>query len=310
MDSSLASISILIITYNQEDVIGRAIDSVIIQKNWGLKEIVICDDCSTDNNWEIISKYVKKYPTLIKAYRNDTNYGIYGNCNKVISLRGNADLFYLLSGDDALVNGFFEKIQFVVTTNSLNLNNDEFTIYFDWIAIRPNGVKIRFSNNKIQRNVSAFRLRLRLLIYNRSAVISKNVINKFSPVPLDKGITLSENLFELQYQLHSKKNIYYPYVGSIYYSQIGISTTMKTKKHQYESIYKWNYILTNFDLCEKDKSYVKLNINHLNYSLNPSIKNFLYIIQYYLKSRDLSLGWDLKQDYFLIRSILRGIKFK
>lgn len=307
--SNFASISVLIITFNQHDIIGRAIDSILFQKEWGLKEIVICDDCSTDNNWDIIQQYVLRYPAIIRAYRNEKNLGIYGNCEKILSLRGEADLYYLLAGDDACCKGFFEKIQYVVANNCIDPENDAFTLYFDWKAIRNNGREIRFRNNKIRRHVSPFRLRLRLLIYNRSAIISKKVIDKFKSVPLNKGITLSEDLFELQYQLFSNKVFYYPFIGSIYYSQMGVSRTMKTKKNLYESIYKWNYFLSTFDLCQKDKAYVRLKIHQSKYSLNPSLKEFLSVIKYYIKSRDFSLGCDFKQDYFLFRSLLRGLKY-
>ena len=66
-----AKISVLIVTYKQADIIGRNLDSILEQKDDGLFEIVICDDCSPDNNWEIISEYVKKYPSIIRAYRNE-----------------------------------------------------------------------------------------------------------------------------------------------------------------------------------------------------------------------------------------------
>ena len=54
------SISIFIVTYKQENLIGRAIESVLEQREWGLKSIVIGDDCSPDNNWQVIKEYQKK----------------------------------------------------------------------------------------------------------------------------------------------------------------------------------------------------------------------------------------------------------
>ena len=52
-------ISVLIVTYKQANVIGRNIESILQQKDYGLHEIVICDDCSPDNNWEVIQSYVR-----------------------------------------------------------------------------------------------------------------------------------------------------------------------------------------------------------------------------------------------------------
>ena len=86
-------ISVLIVTYKQANVIGRNIESILQQKDYGLHEIVICDDCSPDNNWEVIQSYVEKYPNIIRAYRNNPNLGIYGNSDKCALLHGDAELF-------------------------------------------------------------------------------------------------------------------------------------------------------------------------------------------------------------------------
>ena len=56
-------ISVVIITYKQQDLISRAIDSVLCQKEYGLKEIVISDDCSPDNTWSVLNNYSNKYRT-------------------------------------------------------------------------------------------------------------------------------------------------------------------------------------------------------------------------------------------------------
>lgn len=95
-------------TYKQADVIGRNIESILQQREYGLHEIIVCDDCSPDNNWDVIQSYVKKYPNIIRAYRNITNLGIYGNSDKCASLHGDADLFCWLEGDDALEPGVFK----------------------------------------------------------------------------------------------------------------------------------------------------------------------------------------------------------
>ena len=61
--------SVIIITYNQEHLIKRALDSVVCQKDY-LYEIIISDDCSTDYTWKVVLEYQRKYPSLLKPYRN------------------------------------------------------------------------------------------------------------------------------------------------------------------------------------------------------------------------------------------------
>ena len=299
-------INVLIITYNQEDVIGRALESVLVQKEWGLNQIVICDDCSTDNNWEVISRYVEMYPNIITAYKNTSNLGIYGNCEKLVSLRGNADLFYILSGDDALCDGLFRHVHLLIEKEHIDVQNKAISLYFDWKVVTPKGKTIVFRNDKIEKGGDPFRLRYRLLIYNRSTFINSKVINQFKPVPLDKGITLSEDLFEFQYQKYSEESYYYSYVGSVYYSQLGISTKMRTKKNIEENIYKWEFFLKTFALNKKDVAYTRMKLCLLRYSVKPTLAIFLNVLSYFIKSLDVKLGIDLKNIYFLLRSLIKS----
>ena len=77
-------VSVFMPTYNQETLVTEAIESILAQDypDW---ELIIGDDCSTDNTYEIISNYQKKYPDKIKPFRNNSNLGITKNFNKILS---------------------------------------------------------------------------------------------------------------------------------------------------------------------------------------------------------------------------------
>lgn len=60
-------VSVCCITYNHEQFIVNAIDSFLAQKTSFPFEIIIRDDCSTDNTTAIVQKYTKEYPNVIKA---------------------------------------------------------------------------------------------------------------------------------------------------------------------------------------------------------------------------------------------------
>ena len=59
-------ISIITPTYNCERFIGETIESVLKQsyKNW---EMIIVDDCSTDNTYDVVKKYADN-DSRIKYY--------------------------------------------------------------------------------------------------------------------------------------------------------------------------------------------------------------------------------------------------
>lgn len=72
-------VSVLMITYNHEKFIAQAIDSILMQQVNFEYEIVIGEDCSTDNTRDIVINYQRKYPDKIRALLPETNLGMQKN---------------------------------------------------------------------------------------------------------------------------------------------------------------------------------------------------------------------------------------
>lgn len=72
-------ISVIIITYNQERTIGRAIESVMEQECRLPFEIVIGEDGSTDNTRQICEDYARRYPHIIRLMGKAPNKGVVDN---------------------------------------------------------------------------------------------------------------------------------------------------------------------------------------------------------------------------------------
>ena len=117
-------ISILMICYNQEQYIAEALDSALNQSRLPY-EIIISDDFSTDNTWPIILEYQKKYPELIKAYRNNSNIGIYPNYEKVKEYFG-GNIACFLSGDDLIAESAIDDLFVGIHENQINPNKEKF----------------------------------------------------------------------------------------------------------------------------------------------------------------------------------------
>jgi len=90
-------VSILMTTYNREKYITDAIESVLrlTYSNW---ELIICDDCSTDNSLAIAKQY-EEMDNRIKIYKNDVNLGDYPNRNRAASFAKGKYIKYLDSDD-------------------------------------------------------------------------------------------------------------------------------------------------------------------------------------------------------------------
>lgn len=90
-------VSIVTPTYNCGRFIAETIDSVLGQtyQNW---EMLIVDDCSTDNTAEVVEGYVKN-DSRIKYYRLDKNSGAAIARNKALSLAKGGWIAFLDSDD-------------------------------------------------------------------------------------------------------------------------------------------------------------------------------------------------------------------
>lgn len=93
-------VSLCLISYNQEKFIEEAIEGVLNQ-DYNNLEIIISDDCSTDNTYSIIEKIVSKYKggKKVQINRNKTNLGLVKHVNKVIEF-ATGDIILLSAGDD------------------------------------------------------------------------------------------------------------------------------------------------------------------------------------------------------------------
>ncbi len=295
----MLKINVLTMTYNQHDVIGRAIESVITQRDYGLNKLIIADDKSTDNNWDVISSYAAKYSDCICAYQNPVNMGIYNNLYKLIQNRGDADLYCFLSGDDALCDGWFKAVQDFIKGKAVNLS-DSFSIYSDWKFIFPNGKERYRRPEAIGRGLNLFSLYMRGMADGRSVMMGREVINQFKPPLQNKGLNLIESAFDSQKPRFTKQAYYLPYVGSIYYCGIGVSTKLGMNKSDYyttQLIEKWEYFIEYFINTESDLCYAKFGIEQANYYLNPSFAKLFQSIKFYFKGRLEGVNYDVK-DYW------------
>jgi glycosyltransferase involved in cell wall biosynthesis len=92
-------ISTVIVTYNHEKYLGKAIESACTQQGDFVHEVFVFDDCSTDGTWRVVQEYAKKYPNLIKGCRQERNVGQSLNLKGALgAARG--DFIAILEGDD------------------------------------------------------------------------------------------------------------------------------------------------------------------------------------------------------------------
>lgn len=92
-------ISACIITYNQQEYIGQCLEGAVNQVLDCNYEIVIGDDCSTDDTFKICQQYAKKYPGKIRLLSREKNLGMARNWENVIG-ECQGEYIAICEGDD------------------------------------------------------------------------------------------------------------------------------------------------------------------------------------------------------------------
>lgn len=126
-------VSIVICTYNSAETILETLNS-ISEQTWTSLEIVIADDCSTDNTLELCQKWLNESNLRFvnsKLISSEINTGVSANANRGIK-SSNGDWIKLLGGDDTLKPNCVED----------NMS---------WIAFHPQ-TKVLFSRVEVYRD--------------------------------------------------------------------------------------------------------------------------------------------------------------
>jgi glycosyltransferase involved in cell wall biosynthesis len=102
-------ISVALATYNGSQFIREQLDSILTQTYPNI-EVIIVDDCSTDNTIDILREYTEIY-TNIQVYVNEQNMGVNQTFNKTLMLcRG--DLIAICDQDDIwLPNKLMDSVE-------------------------------------------------------------------------------------------------------------------------------------------------------------------------------------------------------
>lgn len=116
----IPQVSIQIPTYNQASILKRAITSALRQdyKNF---EVIISDDCSTDNTEEVVANFKD---SRIKYFKNEKNLGRVGNYKNALYNYSLGDWVVNLDGDD-----YFTDDSFISDGINAILKNKDTVLY-------------------------------------------------------------------------------------------------------------------------------------------------------------------------------------
>lgn len=121
----MSQVSVIIPSFNNARWLPQCLDSCIAQGTDYLKEVIVVDDGSADESWDILKEYQQKHPEIIKPFRNKEkganqarNYGF---------LQSSGQFIQWLDSDDIIAEGKF-KAQLA----HLEKNSKAMAVYSDW----------------------------------------------------------------------------------------------------------------------------------------------------------------------------------
>lgn len=92
--------SICIPNYNYEQYLGITLESIFRQR-YSNFEVVVADNCSTDQSVAIVQRYCDRYPTQVSFKINSSNLGFAGNLDQAAGL-AKGEFLLMLSSDDLI----------------------------------------------------------------------------------------------------------------------------------------------------------------------------------------------------------------
>lgn len=130
-------VSIIILSYNNDDYIEDTIKSIYEQTYKNI-ELIIADDCSKNLDIDkfkyIISKYNNENIRKVIIYKSKINLGTVSNCNKAVSL-SSGKFIQFIGSDDMLYN--YDTIEILV--NDINIKKaDVLVSRLEWNDINMN----------------------------------------------------------------------------------------------------------------------------------------------------------------------------
>lgn len=168
--------SIVIPTYNSEKTILKCIDSCINQTYKDF-EILVVDDCSTDNTVSLVKEYIEKNKLeKISIHTLDINSGAATARNKAISL-ANYDFIALLDSDD-----YFHPMKLEIINQQLHLySNIDLIAHNHYVENEIDNSNIFLGSSEIKpKKVDCKRLLLKNFAVTPSVVFKKSISLRFN----------------------------------------------------------------------------------------------------------------------------------
>lgn len=298
----MIKISIIVPVYNTGQYLERCLNSVINQ-NFKEIEIIIINDCSTDNSLDIIKKYMQIDKRIV-LINKEKNGGLSAARNSGIEIAKGEYILHIDSDDWIEQNYFRDMYEYAIKNKADIVISDYYEDYDNQNIIYIQGQKEIYDIqiNKLKAIENIFLFRGSTSVWNK---LIKTELYKKNQIKHPQGISLGEDLAVIPKLIYYSQKVVKLNKAYYHYIQNPLSITKKYNKNKIYEIYEVLKINEKFFQNKKiDLPIELLKINHLTiwlfqvkYDFND--KKYIEILKEYL---DLLKKVEIKQ--------LRNMKLK
>lgn len=316
-NNGVATISVMLITYNHEKYIAQALDSILMQETEYEFEIIVIEDCSTDKTRDVIMEYVAKHPGKIKTFFNPTNIGTLDPPQQKVTYEGfkklTGDYFAILEGDDywSSPHKLQKQISFLENNpNYIASAHNTIKKYED--GSKPSHRFLYWENTKDVHTVDDF---IVYSFFHTSSIVYRNCFHGKPPA-----------FFRSKWSCDIFLNIYFAHHGNIKYFNDDMSVYRAHSNGLYSTMSKIKGDLFNIDglrnynrwlgyrylksfsfqiarrcqLLLEDESILVPALTRLKYTLIGKSYGFVYGVLTYIPICDPAVFWyhePLRSDF-------------
>ena len=281
--------TIILPCYNKEKYIDRSLNSIISLSRFEDFEVILVDDCSTDNTVSIIEKYTEKYDNIV-LYKLDKGSGSPSKPRNIGIKKSTAPYVIFMDPDDQIINDGYS----VLLTKMEEYKSD--ILIGTRIGVNGYGRKVWtdfISDKYTYVNSNDYGIKLDLL--NRPPFILKTIYKK--DLILDNNIKFNEKIttsedesFDIQCLAYAKKVTKINDIVYQYTAEAEGSITTSVSLRIYNDLYNVMEELTkSYSLIFSDEIIVERLMNLIDVF-------YLKKLAFFEKTEDIELACDTIYD--------------
>lgn len=204
-------VSFIMLAYNQEAFIEAALKAALKQDGRKI-EIIVSDDCSSDQTFSIIQRICDSYTGIHHViYRqNDKNFGLVAHLNKLLNI-SSGDIIVIAAGDDISLP---HRVELTVKAFEKYPSASEFICSAYKIDVNCNKIgKIALTSRNFQIQTIQHWLKGRTKTLGAGRAINRRVVESFPPLgetcPTEDTTLLLRSLLYGNSVISSELGIFY-----------------------------------------------------------------------------------------------------